>query len=131
MPPVAADSATFPTATPARSTRLIAAALLLLSACLGLGFSVRRPVASAGAPPLVEATLIDVNSADAAHLEMLPRIGPKLGARIVQERAAHGPYRDLDDLQRVRGIGPRTVDLLRGRAEARAHPENADARIPY
>jgi len=56
--------------------------------------------------------LIDVNTAPAPELQMLPGIGPTLAQRIVDDRAANGPYATLDDLQRVRGIGPRTVEKL-------------------
>lgn len=57
----------------------------------------------------------DLNAATAAELERLPGIGPVTAARIVVDRAEHGPYRKLEDLRRVRGIGPSTVEALRGR----------------
>lgn len=49
---------------------------------------------------------IDLNAASAAQLERLPRIGPALARRIVEDRAARGPYRTVADLDRVPGIGP-------------------------
>jgi competence protein ComEA len=52
---------------------------------------------------------IDVNRAGAALLEELPGIGPSKARAILEERAAHGPFRDAEDLTRVRGIGPGTV----------------------
>ncbi|MEM8756661.1 MAG: helix-hairpin-helix domain-containing protein [Planctomycetota bacterium] len=58
------------------------------------------------------AVRIDVNSAPSGELQMLPRIGPVLAARIIEDRAAEGPFRSLGDLQRVRGIGPRTAERL-------------------
>lgn len=57
--------------------------------------------------------LVNLNTATAAELETLPGIGPALAQRIVEERAANGPYASADDLTRVRGIGPATVDKLR------------------
>lgn len=63
--------------------------------------------------------LINVNIASAAELELLPGIGPTLAARIVADRAANGPFASLDDVARVRGIGPRTVDKIRDLAMAR------------
>jgi len=58
--------------------------------------------------------LVDVNSADWPELAQLPGIGEVLARRIVEERTAGGPFRDLDDLQeRVRGIGPATLERLR------------------
>lgn len=58
------------------------------------------------------AVRIAVNSASAAELQLLPRIGPVLAQRIIDDRAANGPYRSLSDLQRVRGIGPKTAEQL-------------------
>jgi hypothetical protein len=55
---------------------------------------------------------VDLNRASTAELESLPRIGPALARRIVEGR----PYADLAALQRVRGIGPATLQQLRGRA---------------
>jgi competence protein ComEA len=71
------------------------------------------PVESAAARALREGRGIDVNTAGEADLVLLPRIGPALARRIVAEREAHGPFRDVDDLGRVRGIGPRTIERLR------------------
>lgn len=57
--------------------------------------------------------LIDVNSADLGQLDLLPGIGPALGQRIIDYRTEHGSFESKDDLQRVSGIGPRTLDRLR------------------
>jgi len=56
--------------------------------------------------------LIDPNAADAARLTLLPRIGPVLAERIVADRAERGPFASASDLQRVRGIGPKTVERI-------------------
>ena len=45
--------------------------------------------------------LVDVNTASAAQLESLPEIGPALARRIIEGR----PYRKVDDLLRIKGIG--------------------------
>ncbi|MCC7362508.1 MAG: helix-hairpin-helix domain-containing protein [Anaerolineales bacterium] len=58
--------------------------------------------------------LINVNTATAAELETLPEIGPALAQRIVDYRTAHGPFTALDDLLNVSGIGPATLDAIRG-----------------
>lgn len=56
--------------------------------------------------------LISINSASVAELELLPRIGPVMAQRIIEDRNANGPFRDIADLQRVRGIGPKTAEKL-------------------
>lgn len=56
---------------------------------------------------------IDLNRASAEDLVALPRIGPVLARRIIKERERRGPYRSADDLTRVKGIGPKTVQRLR------------------
>ena len=56
---------------------------------------------------------VDINRADWAELSQLPQIGETLAKRIVESREQDGPFRSWDDLQRVRGIGPRTLAGLR------------------
>ena len=56
---------------------------------------------------------VDVNKAQWPELATLPGVGQKLAERIVQSREETGPYTDIDDLRRVRGIGPRTLETLR------------------
>jgi len=58
---------------------------------------------------------VDVDTASAATLERLPRIGPALAKRIVEERARNGAFGSLEGLQRrVRGVGPAMVRTLSG-----------------
>lgn len=77
----------------------------------------RPPPKPDPAPPAPEPTTaalrVDVNHAAAPELELLPGVGPVLAARIIEDRAAHGPFRSIDDLQRVRGIGAKTAEKLR------------------
>ncbi len=72
------------------------------------------PITSLGWPGL----RIDVNSAAEAQLDLLPGIGPRLAARIVEERRTKGSFASLDELMRVPGLGPRLVERLRPYAVA-------------
>jgi competence protein ComEA len=65
------------------------------------------------AEPLTARFLVDINSADWPELSELPDIGETLARRIVDSRAAAGRFADHDDLLRVRGIGPLTLEKLR------------------
>ncbi len=64
-------------------------------------------------PPRPLPPRLDLNSAEPAQLERLPRVGPVLAARIVAAR----PFTQVDDLLRVRGIGPLTLASLRPRLQ--------------
>jgi comEA protein len=62
---------------------------------------------------LETAISIDVNEATAKDFQRLPGIGPQIAQRIVDFRAASGGFQNLDDLTKVSGIGPKTLDRLR------------------
>lgn len=52
---------------------------------------------------------VDLNAATFEELQSLPGIGPTLAQRII----AHRPYTSVDDLDRVPGIGAKTLEKLR------------------
>ncbi|WP_218031483.1 ComEA family DNA-binding protein [Paenibacillus kobensis] len=56
---------------------------------------------------------LDLNRATAEQLDELPGIGPAKAAAIIADREASGPFRSVDDLARVKGIGPAIVGKLR------------------
>lgn len=68
--------------------------------------------ATTQAPASPIAIRINVNTASLAELDELPGIGPALGGRIIESRSADGPFRSLQDLTRVRGIGEKTAEKL-------------------
>lgn len=83
------------------------------------------PPESPGAIALREGRRLDINHASAADLELLPRVGPAIAARIVAAR----PFRSAEDLQRVRGIGPRTVERLRPMVTVRDEGDETGAML--
>jgi len=109
---------------PLAATGLVLAVLALLALARGPaeGPPVAARVSSSPEPAedaseqgrrLLSEEPIDVNSATAEELELLPRIGPTLAARVIAEREAAGPFDSVEGLLRVRGIGPRTLERLR------------------
>jgi competence protein ComEA len=65
------------------------------------------------AEPQTVAFQIDINEADWPEFALLPGIGETLARRIVESREKDGPFLDHGDLQRVSGIGPKTLDAAR------------------
>ncbi len=80
--------------------------------------STRRAVAEGiaadetAARPLGASERLDPNTAPAEELRRLPGIGPARAAAIVGERRSSGPFRGLDDMARVPGIGLKTLEAL-------------------
>ena len=69
---------------------------------------------SAALPTASGGNRVYVNTATAVELETLPGIGPMMALRIVAYRDVVGPFKNLDDLDNVSGIGQRTLAKLRG-----------------
>jgi competence protein ComEA len=66
-------------------------------------------------PFSVLAAPVNINSADEASLaENLNGVGPSIARAIVQYRKQHGPFKSVEDLAQVKGIGPRILDKNRG-----------------
>jgi len=83
---------------------------------LAAGDLVRQAAASQHAEslarPLGPEEKVDLNRATVEELDRLPRVGPALARRIVEERTAGGPFRSLAELTRVPGVGPRLLAEL-------------------
>jgi competence protein ComEA len=56
---------------------------------------------------------MNLNTATPEQLTELPGIGPELAARIVRYRGQHGPFRSVDALEAVPGIGPKRLAQVR------------------
>jgi len=70
---------------------------------------------------------VDLDVASEQEMERLPRIGPVLARRIVEDRAANGSFGSLAGLERVRGVGPTLAASLGSRVtfSGTARPSNA------
>jgi competence protein ComEA len=56
---------------------------------------------------------VNINQAAPPELARLPRVGVKLADRIVAHRAQHGPFRRVEDLMEVKGIGEKFFTTLK------------------
>lgn len=61
----------------------------------------------------LRANPIDLNRATSVELEQLPGIGPAMAARILEYRAENGRFSSVEELDDVRGIGPKKLEKLR------------------
>jgi competence protein ComEA len=67
-------------------------------------------VAAAGESPR---GVVNINTADGEQLQLLPRVGPALAERIINFREINGPFKSVDELVAVKGIGERSLEQLR------------------
>jgi len=79
-----------------------------------------RPGEQASSPRAGRATakpaatgIVNINSASAADFEGLPGIGAKTAQRIVEYRQKNGPFKKVEDLMNVRGIGEKNFLKLK------------------
>lgn len=56
---------------------------------------------------------LDLNEATWVELAQLEGIGEALAGRIIEDRETHGLFHTVDELDRVKGIGPKMLDRLR------------------
>ena len=62
--------------------------------------------------PLLVALPIDLNQCEATALEAIPGVGTSLADAIVADRMSNGPFYGVDDLLRVRGVGPAGLETI-------------------
>ena len=57
---------------------------------------------------------ININTANTEQLEILPRIGTKTAQSIIEYRTQNGPFKKIEDITSVKGIGEKTLEELKG-----------------
>jgi len=58
--------------------------------------------------PAATAVVVNLNTASASDFEALPGIGPKTAARIIEYRQKNGPFKKVEELMNVQGIGEKS-----------------------
>src|SRR5438552_16372564 len=56
---------------------------------------------------------ININSASSEQLQQVPGIGPATAGKILQMRKSYGPFKSVDDLLAIRGLGAKRLDEMR------------------
>jgi len=56
---------------------------------------------------------ININTANKTDLLVLPKIGPVTAERIIHYRDDYGPFKSIDDLLNIKGIGPKTLAKMK------------------
>jgi comEA protein len=72
------------------------------------------------------ATLVNLNTATATQLQELPGIGAKTAERIIEYRQKKGPFKKIEELMNVKGIGEKSFLKLRPQITVTGKPEPAD-----
>lgn len=92
--------------------------LLMLALVAAVGLSCLTPEVSLAAGKAVASQIVEtvpLNQATAEELQDLPGIGPALAERIVAYRKEHGPFKSIEQLAEVKGIGQRKLETFRDR----------------
>ncbi|HUJ12616.1 MAG TPA: ComEA family DNA-binding protein [Thermoanaerobaculia bacterium] len=84
-------------------------AVLLITSIAGAGLAADTQNAAATPSTL---GVVNINTADMAQLQLLPRVGVKAAQRIVDYRTAHGPFQKATDIMQVKGFGNKTFERL-------------------
>jgi len=56
--------------------------------------------------------VVNINTAGAEQLQLLPRVGPALADRIIEFREANGLFKSIDEIVAVKGIGESSLVRL-------------------
>jgi competence protein ComEA len=76
---------------------------IVLSACLAV----------TGAMAADSQGTVNINTAGAEQLMLLPRIGPSVAQKILEFREKNGRFKAVEDLMLVQGVGERTFELIK------------------
>jgi competence protein ComEA len=82
---------------------------LFLSAAIVLSIGLPHSLAKKK-PPLRP---VNINTANSEELQQVPGIGPATAQKILQMRKSYGPFKSVDDLLAIRGLGEKRLDKMR------------------
>ncbi len=94
-----------------RSALVLVAALV----CIALPLEAQRAAKPTVAATAVSTGPVNLNSASAAQIALLPGIGPKTADLVVQYRQKNGPFKKIEEIMNVRGIGEKSFLRIKDR----------------
>ena len=104
---------------------------MVLSVCALAGSLAALPVYAQSAQTRTDpkaakpAVMVNLNTATPAELATLPGVGAKMAARIIEYRQKNGPFKKIEELMNVQGIGEKSFLKLRPQLTVGAKPEAA------
>jgi competence protein ComEA len=90
---------------------VVVSCLLCALASVSVGAQTKAPARAAAKP--ASTAIVNLNTASASDLEGLPGIGAKTAARIVEYRQKNGPFKKVEELMNVRGVGEKNFLKLK------------------
>lgn len=87
-----------------RKSHILFLSIIIASLCASAFAAEVQSAAPAG--------VVNINTADAKQLSLLPRVGMKAAQRVVDYRNQHGPFAKATDLMQVKGFGDKTFERL-------------------
>ena len=85
--------------------RILGVVVFLAALCvIALGLPAKKK------PP---AQPVNINTANSEQLQQVPGIGPATADKILQMRKSYGPFKSVDDLLAIRGLGAKRLDKMR------------------
>jgi competence protein ComEA len=97
-----------------RSALVLAVALVIVlfgSAPADAQRATKPPAPTSAAP----VTVVNLNSATAAQIATLPGIGPKTAQLVVEYRQKNGPFKKIEEVMNVKGVGEKSFLRIKDR----------------
>ena len=102
-------------------------ALVLVSLFAAAPHAAAQSSSRTAAKAAPSGAVVNINTASASELDALPGIGPKVAARIVEYRQKNGPFKKIEELMNVQGIGEKNFLKLKAQIAVSGKPEGTQA----
>jgi competence protein ComEA len=101
---------------------------MVLSVCAVVGSLAAQPLVAQSTQaradrPAKPAVMVNLNTASSAELETLPGVGAKMAARIIEYRQKKGPFKKIEELMNVQGIGEKNFLKLKPQLTVGQRPD--------